>query len=236
MDPTEIYNRMDQLTSAVPGHHRGASRCRTRPDGYQRPGMAMMAGTTNAERQPERGPTRRSRCSCSRRRWATWAATTSPPSSRTRARRNSPLSITVTDGTWRDGRPRATPTRATGSARSRSRSRTSSSTWPPTPTGALTSTAAQVIAAINADPAASALVTALLVRRQRRRRHRPGDAVAQLQHPERDDRHADVRLHQGPAVGLPARRHGLLGRQRHRHPARRSCARTRATSPRARST
>ena len=51
-------------------------------------------------------------------------------------------------------------------------------------TGALTSTAAQVIAAINADPAASALVTAYTLRRQRRRGHRPGDAVAQLQHPD----------------------------------------------------
>ena len=74
-------------------------------DGYQRPGMAMMAGTTNPNANPNGdqhavggaavlegpGPVR--------------AATTSPPSSRTRAAPNAPLSITVTDGTWRDHDP-----------------------------------------------------------------------------------------------------------------------------------
>ena len=52
MDPTEIYARMDAAhrrssrTSARP------SSCRNKTDGYQRPGMAMMAGTTAPNANP----------------------------------------------------------------------------------------------------------------------------------------------------------------------------------------
>ena len=51
MDPTEIYGRMDQLTTqfpdimeAIPLPHK--------TEGYQRPGMAMMAGTTAPTSNP----------------------------------------------------------------------------------------------------------------------------------------------------------------------------------------
>ena len=69
------------------------------------PAMAMMAGTTAANGTPNAARRRRP-CSWSRRPRATSAATTSPPSSRPRGRHaDSPLSITVTDGTWRDHDP-----------------------------------------------------------------------------------------------------------------------------------
>ena len=46
---------------------------------------------------------------------------------------NSPLSITVTDGTWRDHDPNDADA-SNGISEITSRSRTSWSTWPPTPT------------------------------------------------------------------------------------------------------
>ena len=131
LDPTEIYGRMDQLTTQFPDLIE-AIPLPNKTDGYQRPGMAMMAGTTERRPRTRTRPTRRSRCSCSRRPWAIWAATTSPPSSRTPA---ADECAAVDHGDRRHvARPMIPPTRtpATASARSRSRPRTSSSTSPPT--------------------------------------------------------------------------------------------------------
>ena len=72
--------------------------------------------------------------------------------------------------------------------------------------------------------------------------HRPGDAVARPTRSRTGTTNAPAAQtftqHEGAAVGLPARRHGLLGRQLPddgQPGRRRSCGRTRATSRRARS-
>ena len=54
MDPTETYGRMDSLTAQFPDIVAGDP-LPNKTDGYQRPGMAMMAGTTHGQREPERG-------------------------------------------------------------------------------------------------------------------------------------------------------------------------------------
>ncbi len=48
---------------------------------------------------------------------------------------------------------------------------------------------------------------------------RRGDRGAHVPGRRRDDRWAELLVHEGQALGLHARRHGLLGRQLHRHPA-----------------
>ena len=53
MDPTETYARMDSLTAQFPDLVQAID-LPNKTDGYQRPGMAMMAGTTNGQREPER--------------------------------------------------------------------------------------------------------------------------------------------------------------------------------------
>ena len=79
MDPTEVYERIDKIAVDYPE----ISEMVALPNdtqGYQRQAMAMLAGTTAAT-PTRRRPPRATPCSCSRRRWATSAATTSRPSS-----------------------------------------------------------------------------------------------------------------------------------------------------------
>ena len=79
MDPTEVYDRIDKIAARTRRSPRW-SRCRT----TRRATSARRWRCWPARRRPT--PTRRRRpratpCSCSRRRWATSAATTSRPSS-----------------------------------------------------------------------------------------------------------------------------------------------------------
>ena len=91
MDPTEVYERFDELASEFPNIAQLIP-LPNRTNGYQRKAQATMSGTTRlGERDPQ--TTRRTRaCSSSRGPWcsrhapgATRAATASRPSSSTRA-------------------------------------------------------------------------------------------------------------------------------------------------------
>jgi len=157
MDPTEVYTRMDQLVTqfpdlieAIPLPHKTG--------GYQRPAMAMMAGTTNPNANPN----------------ATNAPSAVQLFSKAMGHQggnditaefknpgvpNSPLTVTVSDGTWREHDPDDADA-SDGISEITVPVKDIVVDLATNDQGALISTAAQVRDAINADPAASALVTA----------------------------------------------------------------------------
>jgi hypothetical protein len=157
MDPTEVYNRMDQLVADFPDIIEGIN-LPHKTAGYQRPGMATMAGTTNPNANPT-GANQASAVILYSKQPGHLGGNNITAEFRNPGVENSPLSVTVTDGTWRtydqndadasDGIDEITiPTKdivvnlATNE------------------NGQVTSTAAQVVAAINEHAAASELVTA----------------------------------------------------------------------------
>ena len=128
MDPTEIYNRMDQLTTQFPDIME-AIPLPNKTDGYQRPGMAMMAGTTNPNANPNAANTPLAVQLFSK------AMGHQGGNDITAEFKNpgAPELAAVDHGDRRHvarGRSRPTRTPPTGSARSSSRSRTSWSTSP----------------------------------------------------------------------------------------------------------
>ncbi len=219
MDPTEIYNRMDALTTQFPDIIEGIN-LPNKTDGYGRPAMAMMVGNLAGNGTPSAAQSPQAVYLMSKARGDLGGnnitAEFKAPAAGTL---NAPLSITVTDGTWRSHDPNDADA-SDGITEIAVPVKDIVVNLATDATGALTTTAAQLVAALNADPAASALVTASLYARQRGRGHRPGDGGAHLPGRRRHDRRADrSRRTQGQALGLPARRHGLLGRQLHGHPA-----------------
>jgi hypothetical protein len=157
LDPTETYTRMDALVTqfpdlieAIPLPHK--------TDGYQRPGMAVMAGTTNPNSNPNGTNTP----------WAVQlfskAAGHQGGNNITAEFKNpgvpnSPLSVTVTDGTWTDYDQNDADA-SDGINLTSVATKDIVVNLATNDTGALTSTAADVIAAITASPDASALVNA----------------------------------------------------------------------------
>ena len=106
MDPTETYARMDSLTAQFPDLVQAID-LPNKTDGYQRPGMAMMAGTTNPNANPNAANTPFAVQLFSKAQGHLGGnnitAEFKAPAAGTL---NAPLSITVTDGTWRDPRSR----------------------------------------------------------------------------------------------------------------------------------
>ena len=100
MDPTEVYERFDELAAEFPNIAQLIP-LPNRTNGYQRRAQATMErhDGDSGERDPEHRPAGAGRASsrgpsCSRRaRGATRAATTSPPSSSIRAQLNAPLTV-----------------------------------------------------------------------------------------------------------------------------------------------
>ena len=157
LDPTETYARMDQLTAQFPDIME-AIVLPHKTTGYQRQGMAMMAGTTNPVGNPNTANQSLAVQLFSR------ALGHQGGNDITAEFKNpgvpdSPLSITVTDGTWTEHDPSDTDA-SDGISQIQVPVKDIVINLATGADGALTSTAAQVVAAINADPAASALVQA----------------------------------------------------------------------------
>ena len=234
MDPTEIYDRMDQLTAqfpdimeAIPLPHK--------TDGYQRPGMAMMAGTTNPTSNPNAANTPFAVQLFSK------AMGHLGGNNITAEFKNpgAPQLAALDHGDRRHvARASIPPTRtpATASARSTVPVKDIVVNLATGADGALTSTAAQVIAAINADPAASALVTAYTYAGNAGAGIVPATPSRNYNVPDGHDRHADVRQHQGAPRRTACAAARCTGPAAPPPPRRRSSARTRGTSRRARST
>ena len=144
MDPTESNARLDQLAAQYPNIAE-IVHLPKKTTGYQRRAMAMMAGTTASGSNPNTANQPLAVYLLSKamghRRQQHHRRVQEPG-------REQLADITVTDG--RGARSTRDTDATTASARPRRRTRA----------GALTSTAAQVVAALNADPAAGALVTA----------------------------------------------------------------------------
>jgi hypothetical protein len=158
MDPTEIYNRMDSLVTQFPDLIE-AIPLPEKTGGYGRPAMAMMAGTTAGNGTPSTANTPGAVYLTSKAR-GDLGGNDITAEFKNPGAADSPLSITVTDGTWRTHDPEDTDASdgITEIARPVKDIVVNLAT---DGAGALTSTAAQVVAAINADPAASALVSAM---------------------------------------------------------------------------
>ena len=199
------------------------SSCPNKTDGYQRPGMAMMAGTTAANANPNAANTPFAVQLFSKAMGHLGGnnitAEFKAPAAGTL---NAPLSITVTDGTWRDPRPRRR-----GRQQRHQRDHGPDQGHRRQPRHRRHRRADHHgRAGRRRDQRRSGRERAgdgVHVRRQRGRGHRPGDAVArtyQVPDGTTNGPATSRRQHQGQAVGLPARRHGLLGRQLPRgHPA-----------------
>jgi hypothetical protein len=157
LDPTETYGRMDQLVTqfpdlieAIPLPHK--------TDGYQRKGMAMMAGTTNPNANPNTANTPLAVQLFSKA-FGHAGGNNITAEFKNPGVADAPLSIAVTDGTWTDYDQNDSDA-SDGIAKIAAPTKDIVVNLATGPDGALTSTAAQVVAAINADPAASALVEA----------------------------------------------------------------------------
>ncbi|HEX6026315.1 MAG TPA: M14 family zinc carboxypeptidase [Solirubrobacter sp.] len=157
LDPTETYSRMDQLVAQFPDIIE-AIELPNKTNGYQRPGMATMAGTTNPNANPTGNNQALAVLLFSRAMGhqggnditARFVNPSAP---------NSPLSVSVTDGTWIDyDQNDADQSDRINKITVPTKDITVSLAT--NDSGALISTAAEVVAAINADPAASALVQA----------------------------------------------------------------------------
>ena len=144
---------------------------------------------------------------------------------------NAPLSITVTDGTWRTHDP-ADAARATAS-RDQIPTKDIVVNLATDAAGVLSTTAAQLVAALFADPAAGALVTASTTPATRARA-RPGDRRAHLPGRRRHDQRPDFSSSRSSSrtTCAAARPTGPAASPRRPPRPARSSARTRATSPR----
>ncbi len=159
MDPTEINTRLDQLMAANPGIMTSID-LPNKTGGYQRQGMAMMAGTTAANGTPATaaipGAVYLQSKAMGQNGGNDITAEFKNP-----AANSSPLSVAVTNGTWRTY-DQADTDSSNGITETSVATKDLVVNLATDATGAVTSTAAQVVAAINADPAASALVAASL--------------------------------------------------------------------------
>jgi hypothetical protein len=158
MDPTEIYNRMDSLVTQFPDLIQSIN-LPEKTGGYGRPAMAMMAGTTAGNGTPNATLTPGAVYLTSKAR-GDLGGNNITAEFKNPGANNAPLSITVTDGTWRVHDP-ADADASDGIAEIALPVKDIVVNLATDGTGAITSTAAQVVAAINADPAASALVSAM---------------------------------------------------------------------------
>ncbi len=162
MDPTEVYGRMDALTAQFPDLIE-AIPLPNKTTGYQRQGMAVMAGTTTPTSNPNgtNAPFAVQLFSKAMGHLGGNDITAEfrNPSTATVPAPNSPLTVTVTDGTWRDYDPNDADA-SDGISEIAAPVKDIVVSLATNEAGAPTSTAAQVVAAINADPAASALVSA----------------------------------------------------------------------------
>jgi hypothetical protein len=161
MDPTETYNRMDSLATQFPDIME-AINLPNKTNGYGRPAMAMMAGTVAGNGAPNATLAPQAVYLMSDARGDLGGnnitAEFKAPAAGTL---NAPLTITVTDGTWRTHDPEDTNA-ADGIAETTIATKDIVVNLSTNATGALNTTAAQLVAALNADPAAGALVNASL--------------------------------------------------------------------------
>jgi hypothetical protein len=158
MDPTEIYNRMDSLVTQFPDLIQSVN-LPEKTGGYGRPAMGMMAGTTAGNGTPSTALTPGAVYLTSKAR-GDLGGNNITAEFKNPGANDAPLSITVTDGTWRVHDPEDANS-ADGIAEIARPVKDIVVNLATSSTGAITSTAAQVVAAINADPAASALVSAM---------------------------------------------------------------------------
>jgi hypothetical protein len=158
MDPTEIYNRMDALVTQFPDLIEGIN-LPEKTGGYGRPAMAMMAGTTAGNGTPSGALSAGAVYLTSKAR-GDLGGNDITAEFKNPGAPDSPLSVTVTDGTWRTYDPDDTNA-ADGITEIARPVKDIVVNLATNGSGAITSTAAQVVAAINADPAASQLVNAM---------------------------------------------------------------------------
>ncbi|MBE2318011.1 chitobiase/beta-hexosaminidase C-terminal domain-containing protein [Solirubrobacter sp. CPCC 204708] len=173
MDPTEVYNRMDQLAQDNSGIME-AINLPHKTNGYQRQANVMLEGTTvNPSATTGLTPnpsTGNSAANAASRARAVQlfskamgheggnnitAELKAPPAGTL----NAPLSVTVTDGTWEEVDP-ADTNAADGFTRIQVPVKDITVNLATNEAGAVITTAKQVVDAINASPAANALVTA----------------------------------------------------------------------------
>ncbi len=173
MDPTEVYNRMDELTRDH-GDIMQAINLPHKTAGYQRQANAVLEGTTVSPSattglfpNPSTGTSAANIASRSRavqlfskalghEGGNNITAELKAPAAGTA---NAPLSITVTDGVWEEVDP-ADTNAADGFARIQVPVKDITVNLATDAGGVVTTTAKQVVDAINAHPAAQALVTA----------------------------------------------------------------------------
>ena len=233
MDPTEVYNRMDELTRDH-GDIMEAINLPHKTAGYQRQANVVLEGTTVSPSattglfpNPSTGTSAANIASRSRavqlfskalghEGGNNITAELKAPAAGTA---NAPLSITVTDGMWEEVDPADTDA-ADGFARIQVPVKDITVNLATDAGGVVTTTAKQVVDAINAHPAAQALVTAYTFA------NNAGDGVV-VPTPSRSynfplgtsntgQTYTSTRV---TAARRHPRRHGLLDRQRHGHPA-----------------
>ena len=159
MDPTEINTRLDQLMANNPNIMQ-AIELPNKTGGYQRPGMAVVAGSTAGNGAPTGNAAASAVYLVSKAMGHLGGnnitAEFKAPAAGTA---NAPLTVAVTDGTWRV-HDQNDADASDGITETTIPTKDIVVTLGTNASGALSSTSAQVVAAINADPAASALVTA----------------------------------------------------------------------------
>ena len=188
--------------------------------GYQRPGMAIMAGNTAGNGTPS-GTLAPSAVYLVSKAMGQLGGNniTAEFKAPAAGTLNAPLSIAVTDGTWRTYDQNDADA-SNGITEITIPTKDIVVTLATDANGALSSTSKQVVDAINADPAASALVTASTYLANAGTGIVPATGRADLPGRRTARPTAELLVDQGQALGLPARRHGLLGRQlRDGHPA-----------------
>ena len=138
MDPTEIYARFDALAAEFPNVAEKIT-LPHKTNGYQRRAQANMSGLTGTGNAPQGATAQSQTVVLTSRAWGHEGGNDITAEFRDPGAANSPLTVSVSGNDLSVGL-------ATDAA------------------GALTSTAAQVVAAINANPAANALLVALTYR------------------------------------------------------------------------
>jgi hypothetical protein len=161
MDPTETYNRMDSLATQFPDIMQAID-LPNKTNGYGRPAMAMMVGNLAGNGAPSAAQSPQAVYLMSDARGDLGGNNiTAEFKAPTAGTLNAPLSITVTDGTWRTHDPEDTNA-ADGIAETTFATKDIVVNLSTDAAGALNTTAAQLVAALNADPAAGPLVNASL--------------------------------------------------------------------------